>query len=143
MEVKFKKLHENAKPPFLATIGSGCYDVCSSNEWVFDLMDRRIHKLGTGLAFQIPMGYLLEIRPRSGLSLKGVSLINSPGTLDADYRGELFILLRNVGNQTVTIKKGDRIAQVRLVSVLYPFWVEVEELSATERGLKGFGSSDD
>ena len=142
MEIKVKKLYKTARLPFRATIGSGCYDVCSSNEWSFDAKDRRIHKLGTGLAFHIPMGYLLEIRPRSGLSLKGLSLVNSPGTLDADYRGELFILLRNVGDETIVIKKGDRIAQVRIVPLIYPIWREVEELDVTERGSNCLGSTD-
>ena len=112
MEVKVRKLHPDAKLPSLATIGSGCYDVCAIKEEVICKKDNWAHgdvyKVGIGLSFEVPMGYLLEIRPRSGLSQNGLTIVNSPGTLDSDYRGELFILLYNLSGRDVEVKKGDK-----------------------------------
>jgi len=139
MKVKVKRLSPKAKLPSLATVGSGCYDVCAA-ESTYIWPDGN-GKVGTGLAFEIPMGYLLEIRPRSGLAEKGLIIPNSPGTLDSDYRGELKILLRNMGDIRLGVRQGDKIAQVRIVPLIFPYWKEVEELGSTERGSKGFGST--
>jgi dUTP pyrophosphatase len=97
----------------------------------------------TGLAFEIPEGYELEVRPRSGLACKGsVILVNSPGTLDSDYRGELLIGLRRLPEPDYyNIEAGDRIAQVKVNEVLSIEFVEVAELSETVRGINGFGST--
>jgi len=104
-------------------------------------------KVCTGLAFELPRGYALDIRPRSGLALKGLVILNSPGTLDSDYRGELLISFVNLSNEEIIVYKEDRIAQIRLIQDPQLFylekieWEEVEELSETERGKGGFGST--
>ena len=94
----------------------------------------------TGLALAIPPGYEGQVRPRSGLALKkGVSLVNSPGTIDADYRGEVGIIVINHGQEMVTIAPGERIAQLIIAPVVRAEFVEVEELAATRRNAGGFG----
>ena len=96
----------------------------------------------TGLSIELPPGYEAQIRPRSGLALKhGVTLLNSPGTVDADYRGEIMVLLINHGAEPFTIRRGDRIAQLIVASVAHVAVVEVEELANTTRGAGGFGST--
>jgi dUTP pyrophosphatase len=94
----------------------------------------------TGLALAIPPGFEGQVRPRSGLALKkGVSLVNSPGTIDADYRGEIGIIIINHGQETVTIAPGERIAQLIIAPVVRAEFVEVDELAATRRNAGGFG----
>ena len=96
----------------------------------------------TGLSIELPPGYEAQIRPRSGLALKhGVTLLNSPGTVDADYRGEIMVLLINHGAEPFTVRRGDRIAQLIVSSVEHVAIVEVEELGNTTRGAGGFGST--
>ncbi len=96
----------------------------------------------TGLRAEIPMGYEIQVRPRSGLAIKNqVTVINSPGTIDADYRGEIKILLINLGKNDFVINNGDRIAQFVFAAFEKAELVEVEELSATERACGGFGST--
>jgi dUTP pyrophosphatase len=98
--------------------------------------------IGTGLALQLPPGYEGQIRPRSGLAKNhGVTLVNTPGTLDADYTGELTILLINHGTEPFTVEPGHRIAQLVIAPVVQAELVEVDELAATERGSGGFGST--
>lgn len=98
-------------------------------------------EIPTGLAFEIPWGYGLDIRPRSGLASSGLIIPNAPGTLDSDYRGELMILCRNLLASPFLIPKGDRVAQIRLFRTTELDFEEVEELSETERGTGGFGST--
>lgn len=96
----------------------------------------------TGLSFEIPPGYEIQSRPRSGLAAKqGLTVLNTPGTIDADYRGEVKIILINLGRETVEIKDQDRIAQLVLCPVVQADFELVEELSSTERGAGGFGST--
>jgi dUTP pyrophosphatase len=96
----------------------------------------------TGLVFELPQGYEAQVRPRSGLALKqGITVLNSPGTIDADYRGEVKVLLINLGSDTFLIQRGDRIAQAAIAPVTHVEVVEVEVLAATERGGGGFGST--
>ncbi len=96
----------------------------------------------TGLYLEIPPGFEIQIRPRSGLALKnGITVLNSPGTVDADYRGEIKVLLINHGEAPFTINKGDRIAQMVLAKHETISWVESQELNTTERGTGGYGSS--
>ena len=96
----------------------------------------------TGLAIEIPPGYEAQIRPRSGLALKqGLTCLNSPGTIDADYRGEVKVLLANLSNQTATIRRGDRVAQLVVAPVARAVLVEVSSLDETARGSGGFGST--
>jgi dUTP pyrophosphatase len=94
----------------------------------------------TGLFIELPIGYEVQIRPRSGLAIKhGITCLNSPGTIDADYRGEIKVILINLGNESVTINDGDRIAQMVIQKVEQVELVQVEVLSSTERGAGGFG----
>jgi dUTP pyrophosphatase len=96
----------------------------------------------TGFSLEIPVGYEAQVRPRSGLALKaGVSLLNTPGTIDADYRGELMVILVNHGRETFTVRRGDRIAQLVIAPVAQVEVVAVEALADTERGGGGFGST--
>jgi len=96
----------------------------------------------TGIKISLPFGYEAQIRPRSGLALKhGVTLVNSPGTIDADYRGEIGVILINLGEQDFTITRGDRIAQMVIAKVEMVAFEEVTELSTSERGTGGFGST--
>jgi dUTP pyrophosphatase len=96
----------------------------------------------TGLALEIPIGYEAQVRPRSGLAIKhGVTLLNSPGTIDADYRGELMVIMVNHGTEPFIVRRGDRIAQLVVAPVSHVEIAEVEELAATARGQGGFGST--
>lgn len=96
----------------------------------------------TGLFIEIPRGYEMQVRPRSGLAAKyGITVLNTPGTIDADYRGEVKVILINLSNHPYTISNGDRIAQI-LLKPIYPFeWEPVTELEPSDRGEKGFGST--
>ncbi|MBR2105844.1 MAG: dUTP diphosphatase, partial [Treponema sp.] len=95
-----------------------------------------------GVFYEIPEGYEIQVRPRSGLAAKnGVTVLNTPGTIDSDYRGELQIILINLGDKDFEIKNGDRIAQIIVAPVTQGKFVQVEQLSVTERGEKGFGST--
>lgn len=139
MILKIKKLVPDAKIPAKATSGSACYDIYSVES--YDILPDELYTFKTGLAFEIPLGHMLEVRPRGGLSRSKVLLANSPCTIDSDYRGELLILLFNLGKELYGIKKGDRIAQVRLVESPEIQFKEVKELSETERGQGGLGST--
>jgi dUTP diphosphatase len=107
---------------------------------ILDPSDRVL--VPTGLVFELPQGYEAQIRPRSGLALKhGVTVLNSPGTIDADYRGEVKVLLVNLGNERFLIQRGDRIAQAVIAPVTHVEITAAEALSDTERGSGGFGST--
>jgi dUTP pyrophosphatase len=96
----------------------------------------------TGLAMALPAGYEAQVRPRSGLAAKnGVSVLNTPGTIDADYRGEVKVILVNLSNEPFTIERGMRIAQMIIAPVTQGIWVEVDDLDETARGAGGFGST--
>jgi len=96
----------------------------------------------TGLFMEIPVGYECQVRPRSGLALKkGITVLNSPGTIDADYRGEVGVILINHSDETFVIEDGERIAQLVFAPVEQALWEEVDELSETQRGSDGFGST--
>jgi len=96
----------------------------------------------TGLAFALPEGFEAQVRPRSGLALKsGVTVANAPGTIDQDYRGELKVLLVNLGEEDFVIRRGDRVAQLVIAPVVQAAWREVGDLDATARGAGGFGST--
>jgi dUTP pyrophosphatase len=100
------------------------------------------HPVPTGLAFALPAGFEGQVRPRSGLAAKsGVTCLNTPGTIDADYRGEVKVILINLGEEDVTIRRGDRIAQLVVAPVVQAAWAEVESLDETARGAGGFGST--
>lgn len=98
--------------------------------------------IGTGLYMELPDGFEAQVRPRSGLAAKqGVTVLNSPGTIDADYRGEIGVILVNLSNESVTISKGDRIAQLVIARYERAEWDQVEALNETARGVGGFGST--
>lgn len=98
--------------------------------------------VATGLVFEIPDGYEVQVRPRSGLAIShGLTVVNAPGTIDSDYRGELRVLLVNLGSEPVTVERGDRVAQLVIAPVARAEFVEHESLSLTERGEGGFGST--
>ena len=100
------------------------------------------HAVPTGLAFALPPGFEGQVRPRSGLALKaGVTCLNTPGTIDADYRGEVKVILINLGEEDFTIRRGDRIAQLVIAPVIQAGWTEVPILEETTRGAGGFGST--
>jgi dUTP pyrophosphatase len=100
------------------------------------------HAVPTGYAFALPEGFEAQVRPRSGLALKsGITCLNSPGTVDADYRGEVKVILANLGEEDFTIRRGDRIAQLVIAPVVQARWAEVASLDETARGAGGFGST--
>ena len=138
LTIRVKKLHPDAKLPTVATPGSACYDVYSVETVELDF--RQVYRLKTGLAFELPEGYAMDIRPRSGLASRGVIIVNSPGTLDSDYRGELQIPMITLLRME-SIGKGERIAQIRIFETERLDLIEKEELNGTERGEGGFGST--
>jgi dUTP pyrophosphatase len=140
LQIGFKRLREAAKPPMYMTAGASGMDVhaCIDTPIVLGSLQRAL--VPTGLSFAIPEGHELQVRPRSGLAAKnGITCLNSPGTIDADYRGELKILLVNVSNEPFTILPGERIAQIVCASVVRIELEERAELDATVRGAGGFG----
>jgi dUTP pyrophosphatase len=142
VDVRVKRLpHGEGLPlPTYATTGAAGMDVVSAEDVTLPSMGR--HAVATGLALAIPEGFEVQVRPRSGLALKhGITLPNTPGTIDSDYRGELKVILLNQGTETFEIKRGDRIAQLILAPVQIGRMVEVEELDETVRGANGFGST--
>ncbi len=103
-------------------------------------LERRL--IPTGLSVELPLGYEMQVRPRSGLAFKkGITVLNSPGTIDADYRGEIGVLLINLSDQDFEINSGERIAQLVIAKHESPLMIEVAELSSTDRGTGGFGST--
>ena len=107
---------------------------------VLKTMDRQL--IPTGLFMELPQGYEAQVRPRSGLAIKhGITILNAPGTIDADYRGEVKVILINLGNDDFEIKNGERIAQMVIHSCEQATFVHVKEISETERGNGGFGST--
>ena len=126
--------------PAYATGGAAGMDVVSAEDVTIAPGAR--HAVATGLAVAIPPGYEIQVRPRSGLALKhGISVPNTPGTIDSDYRGEVKVILVNHGAEAFAIARGDRIAQLVLAPVTRAAWEEVEELDDTARGSGGFGST--
>ncbi|MDG6080161.1 dUTP diphosphatase [Erythrobacter litoralis] len=140
--VRLKRLPhgEGLDPPAYATPGSAGMDVLAAE--AVTLLPGQRHAVATGYALAIPEGYEIQVRPRSGLALKhGITVPNTPGTIDSDYRGELKIVLINHGEADFAIARGDRIAQLVLAPVVQARWTEVEELDDTARGEGGFGST--
>lgn len=139
--VKWKKLHPDAIIPVKQHRADAGYDLFALEDTVIAPLERKAVR--TGLAVEIPEGYEMQIRPRSGLSLKSPLIIaNSPGTVDASYRGEVMVILWNTSlTQPYFVKKADRIAQAVFARIPEVEFVEVEELSPTERGEEGFGST--
>jgi dUTP pyrophosphatase len=129
----------NALPAY-ETPGSAGLDIRCINEVAIDSGGRCL--VETGLFVEVPQGYELQIRPRSGLALKhGITVLNSPGTIDSDYRGEIKVILINHGPHSIIFNPGDRIAQMVLCKVEQIQWLPVAGLTGTKRGEKGFGST--
>ncbi|HEU0044556.1 dUTP diphosphatase [Sphingomonas sp.] len=142
IEIRLKRLpHGEGLPaPAYATAGAAGMDVVSAEELVLPPGAR--HAVATGFALAIPEGYEVQVRPRSGLALKnGVTCLNTPGTIDSDYRGEVKVILANLGADPFPIRRGDRIAQLVPAPVLRATLVAVDELDDTARGSGGFGST--
>lgn len=132
----------NLPLPEYATLGASGMDVRANldNPMVLQPSERVL--VPTGLSVEIPLGYEIQVRPRSGLAIKqGITCLNTPGTIDADYRGEIKVILINLSKELQTIQPGDRIAQLVLQKVEQIKWVPVSELADSERGAGGFGST--
>ena len=140
LKIKVKKLSNKAVIPAYQTKEAAGFDLHSIEDIVIKPSERKL--ISTGLAFEIPYGYEIQIRPRSGLAYKhGITVLNTPGTIDSDYRGEIKVLLINHSNEDFEIKINERIAQAIIKEVIQANFIEVDELSDTERGKKGFGST--
>lgn len=137
--VKVKRISSAAKLPLYATANSAGVDLYSTERVVIPSQGHAV--VGTGLMVEIPDGYEMQIRPRSGLSLQGITLPNAPGTIDPDYRGEVMVILRNLSAFAFTVEQGMRIAQAVVAPVARVRFTEVQELTDTERGSGGFGST--
>lgn len=137
--IKIKLLNENAKIPKYQTAGAAGFDLHSSED--ITILSGQTVAVSTGIALELPEGYELQIRSRSGLALKNnVFVLNSPGTVDSDYRGEIKVILANAGSN-FTIKKGDRIAQGVITEYTKVNFNQVEALTTSIRAEKGFGST--
>ena len=143
MKVQIKRLEgNNFELPKYKTSGSAGMDLiaCIEENIVIKPFERKLIK--TGIAISLPIDYEAQVRPRSGLALKnGITVLNTPGTIDADYRGEIGVILINLGSEDFTVEKGMRIAQLVISPIVQAELVEVEELDETLRGSGGFGST--
>ena len=140
MTLSFRRIHPDAVMPAYAHASDAGMDVRSVRELVIPPGGRAL--VPTGLVVNLPAGYEAQVRPRSGLALKaGVTVLNSPGTIDAGYRGEIGVILANFGQDDFKVNVGDRIAQLVITPVLQPVVVEATEVDSTDRGAGGFGST--
>lgn len=139
-KIRVKRLHPEAKLPAFQTKGSVGADLYSVMD--IDILPGNVRIVSLGFAVSIPPGLEIQIRPRSGLAANyGITVLNSPGTVDSDYRGEMKVILINLSDSIFRISKGDRIAQAVVAYVPSIIYEEVEELDDTARGEKGFGST--
>lgn len=142
IEIELQRLpHGEGLPlPTYATDGAAGLDVVAAEE--LTLAPGQRHAVATGFAIAIPPGYEVQVRPRSGLALKhGITCLNTPGTIDEDYRGEVKVILANLGSEPFAVKRGERIAQLVPAPVLKARFREVGALGETQRGAGGFGST--
>lgn len=142
IEIALQRLAHGADLPFptYASAGAAGMDVVAAE--ALTLAPGARHAVATGFAIAIPQGYEVQVRPRSGLALKhGITCLNSPGTIDSDYRGEVKVILANLGEAPFVIARGDRIAQLVPAPVQRATFAEVESLDQTQRGAGGFGST--
>ena len=139
--MKIKVINRSSNPlPAYETVDSAGMDVRANLEESVQLKPMERKLIPTGLFMEIPSGYEVQVRPRSGLALKhGITLLNTPGTIDADYRGEIGIIMINLSQDVFEIKHGDRVAQLVINKFEQISWEEVELLETTERGAGGFG----
>ncbi len=140
LKIEFKKLSKNAVVPTYSKYGDCACDLYSIDEVVIKPMERKL--IDTGIAIALPDGFEAQIRPRSGNAWKkGLTVLNTPGTIDYGYRNSLKVILINLGTEPVVINIGDRIAQMKFSPVYRGYFLEVSELSETERGTDGMGST--
>ena len=141
-KILIKRLSNNIPLPKYETEGASGMDLSANVEKVVEIQPGKSVIIPTGIALSIPKNYEIQIRPRSGLAAKSqISILNTPGTIDADYRGELKVILVNLGEKIFKVEKGLRIAQMVLCPVIKAVLKEVNELEETERGSGGFGST--
>lgn len=140
LKILFKKLNKSAAIPTYAKKGDACCDLYSVEDVTITPGQRRL--VDTGIAIELPYGFEAQIRPRSGNAWKhGVAVLNSPGTIDEGYHNSIKVILINLGDDYFVVKKGDRIAQMKFSPVYVGNFVEVDELSSTDRGTDGWGST--
>jgi len=140
IDVKIEKVHKDAIIPTYGHHDDACCDLYVVEDYLIPAGQRRL--LSTGIAIEIPTGYEVQIRPRSGLALKhGLTLVNAPGTIDAQYRNEIKLLAINLGDKAIPLRKGDRAAQMCIKPVYKFNFTEVDKLSDSDRGLGGWGST--
>lgn len=138
--VKIKRLHPNARLPEYAHAGDSGADLYATSDCTLEPLERKA--VPTGLAAEVPRGIELQIRPKSGLALNhGVTVLNTPGTIDYGYRGEMKVILINLGPEPYHVQAGQKIAQMVVAPVLQAEFREVDQLSETTRGDGGFGST--
>jgi dUTP pyrophosphatase len=144
VRIQIKRLRSNSPPvPVYMTDGSAGMDLCADIEGDLRLAPLERALIPTGFAIALPQGFEAQIRPRSGLALKeGLTMVNSPGTIDSDYRGEIQVIAINLGQEPVVIRRGQRIAQMVVQRVARAQWQEVEELPLSARQDGGFGHTD-
>ena len=141
-KILIKRLSKDVSLPKYETIGSSGMDLAANITAKIKIGPGETVIIPTGIALSIPKGFEVQIRPRSGLSAKkGISVLNTPGTIDADYRGEIKVILINLGKEKFLIENGNRIAQMVVCPVTQVKMEEVDELSETSRGAGGFGST--
>ena len=142
MEIKVLKLHSDVSlPEYQTSLASGA-DIRAYISEPLTIKPYEEVLVPTGLSFEIPEGYEMQLRPRSGLALKkGITLLNTPGTIDADYRGEVKVILFNTSKESVVIENAERIAQAVICPVVKAEWKSVASLSETKRSNGGFGST--
>lgn len=141
MNIKIINKSENPLPKYQTELSAGM-DLSANLTETVNLKSLERKLIPTGLFLELPAGFEAQIRPRSGLAIKnGITVLNSPGTIDADYRGEIGVILVNLSNEEFTVKNGDRIAQMVIAKYETVSFFEVEELTETTRGTGGFGST--
>lgn len=141
IRIPLQQLDKDLPVPENAYVGDGAVDLRSTKDLVLKPFERAL--VPTGIAIELPLGYAALVVPRSGLAIKhGITLVNAPGLIDSNYRGEIGAIIANMDpHEAFEIKRGDRIAQLMIIAVEQPEFVVVETLSETERGAGGFGSS--
>lgn len=141
MKIKIINRSKHALPKYQTALSAGM-DLYANLDAPVTLKPLERKLIATGLLMELPQGYEAQVRPRSGLAIKnGITVLNTPGTIDADYRGEIGVILVNLSAESFTVNDGDRIAQMVIAKHETAIWDEVDELSETDRGEGGFGST--
>ena len=142
IKIKIKKFNENALIPNFQTKGSSGADLHAAILHPIEIKPMQRELIPTGIGLEIPEGYEIQVRARSGLAMKkGLSLVNGIGTIDADYRGEISVIVINLGNETITLEPDERIAQIVCIKTEQLEFIEASELTNSARGTQGFGST--